>query len=235
MRIMVISISFIFSIASLVSAGRPLSVDDAGTVDLGIYELEIGIGYIEDRDENGETELSLSIKHGLTERMDLGVSLPYIVTTPQSGEGEAGMGDTELSTKFNLIKEKDRCPGFSMTLGMILDTGEDDKGIGAGKIDYSFNNVLTKKFKSVDLHGNFGYTAKAKTASFGVGLEYPVGKSINLVSELTGENKSDSPLEWLVGTNFSGRESLVLDFGIGTGLNDPGCRLKVTGGLTLGF
>ena len=235
MKSLILSLFFMFCIPSLVYSARPLSVDDAGTVDLGICETEVGIGYEQDRKENGEFELSLTIKHGLTERMDLGVSLPYVMTSPKDGNGERGMGDGELATKLNLLKEGDRTPGFSVTFGIIMDTGEENKGIGSGEIDYNFNSILSKELQFITLHGNLGYTAKAKTASFGVALEYPAHERLNLVAELRGENKSDSPIEGLIGANFSARENLTLDFGIGTGLNDYGSRLNLTGGLTFSF
>ncbi|HUW23441.1 MAG TPA: transporter [bacterium] len=235
MKNLILYLFIIFFIPSLVYSARPLSVDDAGTVDSGIYETEAGIGYSQDKEENGETEISLSIKQGLTERMDLGVSLPYVMTSPKDGNGESGMGDAELIAKFNLVKEGDKTPGFSVTLGIIMDTGEKNKGIGSGEIDYNFNSILSKELQFITLNGNLGYTAKAKTASFGIALEYPADERLNLVAELTGENKSDSPIECIIGTNFSARENLILDFGIGTGLNDYSSRLNVTGGLTLSF
>jgi len=226
---------FFFFIPSLIYGSRPLSVDDAGTVDLGIYETEVGIGYLRDKEKNGETEISLAIKHGLTERMDLGVFLPHVITNPKGESGERGMGDAELVAKFNLAREGDRIPGFSVTLGIIMDTGEENKGIGSGEINYVFNSILSKELQFIILHGNLGYTAKGKTASLGIALEYPVDERLNLVAELTGENKSDSPIEALIGASFSVRESLTLDFGIGTGLNDFSSRLNLTGGLTLSF
>jgi len=230
-----ISLFVIFFIPSLIYAARPLSVDDAGTVDLGTYETEVGIGYLRDKEKNGETEISLAIKHGLTERMDLGVFLPHVITNPKGESGERGMGDAELVAKFNLAREGDRIPGFSVTLGIIMDTGEENKGIGSGEINYVFNSILSKELQFIILHGNLGYTAKGKTASLGIALEYPVDERLNLVAELTGENKSDSPIEALIGASFSARESLTLDFGIGTGLNDFSSRLNLTGGLTLSF
>jgi len=230
-----ISLFVIFFIPSLIYGARPLSVDDAGTVDLGTYEAEAGVAYLQDKEDNAETEISLTIKHGLTERTDLGIFLPYMMTRPKEENGERGMGDAELAAKFNLVREGDRIPGFSVTLGIIMDTGEENKGMGSGEIDYVFNSILSKELQFITLHGNLGYTAKAKTASFGVALEYPANEKLNLVAEITGENKSDSPIEALIGANFSATENLTLDFGIGTGLNDYSTRLNVTGGLTLSF
>jgi len=232
---LIISLFVIFFVPSLIYGARPLSVDDAGTVDLGIYETEVGIGYEQDKQENGEYEFSLTIKHGLTERMDLGVSLPYVIVSPKDGNGERGMGDAELTTKFNLMKEGNRTPGFSVTFGIIMDTGEENKGIGSGEIDYDFNSILSKELQFITLHGNLGYTVKAKICSFGIALEYPADEDLNLFAELSGENKSDSPLEGLIGANFSARENLTLDFGIGAGLNDNSSRLNLTGGLTFSF
>ena len=235
MKNLILYLFIIFFIPSLVYSARPLSVDDAGTVDSGIYETEAGIGYSQDKEGNGETEISLSIKQGLTERMDMGVSLPYVMVSPKGENIKSGMGDAELIAKFNLVKEGDKTPGFSVTLGIIMDTGEENKGIGSGEMNYNFNSILSKELQFITLHGNLGYTAKAKTASFGIALEYPADERLNLVAELTGENKSDSPVECLMGTNFSVSENLTLDFGIGTGLNDYSSRLNVTGGLTLSF
>jgi len=219
----------------LIYGARPLSVDDAGTVDLGIFETEVGIGYEQDKEENGESVVSLAIKQGLTERMDLGISLPYVMTSPKDENCERGMGDAELIAKFNLMKEGNRTPGFSVTFGIIMDTGEENKDIGRGEMDYDFNSILSKELQFITLHGNLGYTAKAKTASLGIALEYPAHERLNLVAELTGENKSDSPIQGLIGGSFSARENLTLDFGIGTGLNDYGSQLNLTGGLTFSF
>lgn len=235
MKNLILCLFAILLIYSLVYGARPLSVDDAGTVDSGIYEVEAGISYSQDKEEKGETELSLSITHGLTDRMELGISLPYVTVSPETESSESGMGDAQLTAKFNLAKERDRTPGFSVTFGIIMDTGEKNKDIDSGEIDYNFNSILSKQLQPLVLHGNLGYAAKAKTASFGIAMEYPADERLNLVAELTGENKSDSPIECLIGTNFSTRENLIVDFGIGTGLNNYSSRLNVTGGFTLSF
>jgi hypothetical protein len=53
-------------------AARPFETDDAGTVAPGTFESEFGSESWKD-----DAAFGIGLKHGLTERMDLGVSMGY--------------------------------------------------------------------------------------------------------------------------------------------------------------
>ena len=57
-------------------AARPLSTDDAGTVEKGAFEIEFGTEYVKAVDN--ETNLSLVIKRGILDNLDLGVEIHYL-------------------------------------------------------------------------------------------------------------------------------------------------------------
>jgi hypothetical protein len=62
-------------IPATVFGARPLSTDDAGVVDLGSYEVEFGYGFLSEGDDIESHGLGLSIKHGITERLDFGIGV----------------------------------------------------------------------------------------------------------------------------------------------------------------
>jgi len=88
-------------------AARPLTTDDAWTVEKGEFQLELGFDAL--RQDNHDREYSPSlnlITYGLLERMDLGIGSGYVFSHPKEGERENGMADTEIKLKYRWIDEK---------------------------------------------------------------------------------------------------------------------------------
>lgn len=205
-------------------AARPLTTDDAGTVEAGKFEMEAGYGH----EDFGAScrGLSLSLKHGITARMDLGVG------TGWQFDPDEGAEEVSLSLKWSLIPVKDKFPGFSVSAGFAPSESE-----------YFLNGIVTQPLgEKLSVHVNLGYTVpeayKDGVIFWGGAAEYAVHEKINLVAEVIGEedisDNNEDCRSWLIGANAAVMDFLTLDLGGGTKISDdPGWF--ITGGGTLSF
>lgn len=228
-RSTLVNILGILFLASQCFAARPLTTDDAGTVDRGAFETEVGYDYAEYQDDGESQSIGVSLKHGLTEKFDFCVGVPYEIETE---EGE-GLGGAEVGVKFALLKEKEKFPGVSLTFSS-----------GFGASEYALNGILTKEMGKLVVHLNLGYMATGEVGEKGVttysgAIELPLGEKLVLVGEIVGEadaySNTEDPLEGLLGGNLEVLEALSFDLGIGIGFNDVSPEWRTTVGLTYGF
>jgi len=220
-------IGFIFLlllVPSAVFGGRPLSTDDAGVVDRGSYEVELGYDFLNDNTDAESRSMELSIKHGITEKFDLGIGIPYDI------EPDNGIDNVELAMKFALFNLKSSAGSFVLNYE-------------PGTSEYTAVGILTMETGPVVLHINLGYTVldsdeEEGLVSYAVAVESPVNDKITLVAEVTGEledGASESPVEALLGLSFRAFDAMAFDFGIGGGLNERSSEIRFTLGLTYGF
>lgn len=222
------NIGFVFLllfVPIMVFGGRPLSTDDAGVVDMGSYEVELEYDFLNDNDDVESRCLGLSIKHGMTGRMDIGIGIPYDI------EPDDGLGSVELAMKLALFSLK------SLAVSFVLN-------YAPGASEYTAIGILTVEAGPVAAHINLGYTAvpdseeESGLTAYAVALEYPFSDKITLVSEITGELEAgagEGAAEALLGVSFQAFDAMSLDFGIGGGLNEESSEIKFTLGLTYGF
>lgn len=151
-------------------AAYPLATDDAGTVKANSYELEAGYDNCKDENELISKTCGISFKHGVTEKMDVGISFPYRIDP----DADENLGEATLGFKFSLVKDT-LAVSFSNELG---------------EKDYFINAICTKEFSSVTCSLNAGYLSSGDetirgAGSYGISVEYPI-KSFDLVGELQG-------------------------------------------------
>ncbi len=119
-------------VISITFAARPFNTDDAGTVAPSGFELELGTDVWQD-----EAMLGLSLKHGLTNRMDVGLSLGYTML-PDSADG---FENAEVGFKFAIL------PGlFSTSFTATL-----------GDLDYVLYGIVTRVFGPLQIDINLGF------------------------------------------------------------------------------
>lgn len=214
-----VMLSLVFFIFSEVNAARPLATDDAETVEPGIFEVELGYEFSKNKDQTQSLEFSL--KHGLSERLDLSIAFPYEIAP------EKGLGKAEVEMKFSLLKEKSSLPALSLTFAY-----------GFGTPEYTLNGIMTKGIGGLTVHLNLGYmtageAGKTGTTTYSGAIEYNIGERFVLAAEIVGKVDGERSSEGLVGGRFSISESLAIDLGIGKGFNSP--EWKTTLGLTYEF
>jgi len=221
---------FIFS--TFLYAGRPLTTDDSETVEKGKFELEIGYDWIKNIDKTKSQEIGLSLKGGVTDWMDLGISLPYCIKEADQDVNE--WGKLEIGAKFSLLKEKENTPGLAFTVSGTVSPDEGDKR-------YGLNLILSKNFEKLTTHLNLGiYSLKTvdkneNILTYSGAIEYSIAEKLNFVGEIVGESNEVSPFEILIGINYAFSENFTYDIGISFGLNDDTPDWRITTGITLNW
>ena len=231
---------------SISYAARLLSTDDAGVVKARHMEVEAGFEYVKQADK--ENNLTLCIKYGLIEKLDLGVEVPYQFIDISEGNKVEGIGDIQITTKYNFLDETETLPALALSCVVKTKTGDTNKGLGSGEIDYSLNGIITKEIGDFTTHANLGYTFVGEPESedlddifsYGLSVEYPLIESLNMVGEITGETTfdgdfDDNPFSGLIGFNCILNKRLCFDVGIGFQISKASPDYKIVTGLTLAF
>ena len=233
-------------IPSVAYGARPLSTDDAGTVEKGHMEIESGFEYVKQTDK--ENNLSLVLKYGVFNKLDLGIEIPYKFINFKESANLDGIGDIVFSTKYHLVDETENLPAFALSYSIKTKTGDKDKSLGSGEIDHSLKAIFTKEIADSTTHVNFGYTFVGEPKgedlddifSYSFALEYPFNDNFNIVGEIVGEttferNFDDNPCNGLLGFNYALNETVVFDFGILFEISKASPDYQIRTGLTFGF
>jgi hypothetical protein len=190
---------------------RPFTTDDAGTVAQGIHELELGVDFLSE-----EVTPGLSFKHGLTERMDLGVGVGYTLAP----EENVGFGNAELGLKFSVVPDL-----FAFSV------------IGSfGHEEYILNGIITRNLGPVEIDANFGYETGSAvdeddTVIYALAAIFNAGPHAFGVE---GAGDKDGLYSWLVGGRYTLLEGIAIDAGI-TGGFEEDAVITATAGLHCEF
>ena len=244
--ILFLIIAFTPIMPSIVYAARPLSTDDADVVEQEHIEIESGFEYVGQTDS--EKNLSFVLKYGLVNNLDLGVELPYGFIDSSESSDVDGIGDVKIIAKHHLLDETDNHPALAWSFTLKTKTGNEDKGLGSGEIDYILNGICTKEIFGFIAHLNLGYTFVGEPEgedlddvfSYSLALGYPINKALNIVGEILGETTfdgdfNDNPCSGLAGLNYDFNEMVSYDFGVGFKISEASPDYTVTTGLTFGF
>jgi hypothetical protein len=219
---------------------HPLITDDAGTQGKGKFQTEVSGQHDSDKETvNGVSaeltggQIATTLSYGVIENADLVLSLPYQWDKVKEGGvtvyDEKGVSDMTFEVKWRFF-EKD---GLSLALkpGVKIPTGNDEKGLGAGRTGYQAFFIGSKEAAPWAFHVNVGYignenkTDEEKNiwhASFATTCE--VVKNLKLVGNIGIERNRDKtadkdPAFLLGGVIYSVTERFDIDFGVKYGLN----------------
>ncbi|MCK9420468.1 MAG: transporter [Nitrospirae bacterium] len=235
----------------MVFASHPLITDDAGTQGKGKLQLEVNGEYAHE-DEDGVTEDAIEIatmlSFGIGDNVDvvLGIPCRYIrVKAPGTATGEKGLSDTSLELKWRFY-EKDGL-SFALKPGLTLPTGDEAKGLGAGKATYGLFFITTKELEPWVFHLNLGYgrnenkvDEREEVWHASLASERELVKDLKAVANIGIERNSDRtssthPAFILGGLIYSLSEGLDVDFGVKGGLNKPETDYSILAGAALRF
>jgi len=246
MKIFVGLAVFLLSFSSSAFAARPLSTDDAGTIEKGHIEFEGGFEYVNNVDN--EYNWSTTLKYGLRENWDFGVEIPYQALDVSEGDDVDGVADLVICSKYRLLDQSVNIVNLAINFKIKTKTGNNDKGLGAGDIDYSATAILTKELGNITSHINLGYTYVGgpegtdndSLFSYALALEYPLDNKCNLVGEFTGETNfegdfNNNPFAGLIGCNYAVSEDIAVDLGLAWQISEASPDYKIISGVTLGF
>ncbi|MGB9721943.1 MAG: hypothetical protein ACPL28_10760 [bacterium] len=165
-------------------AARPFGTDDAGTVSPAGYELEIGYDFWKEMGAFG-----VGFKHGLTEKMDVGIGFGFNVLS----EPKKSFMPSELCLKYAIVPDL-----FATSF-----TTE----IGANA--YNLNGIITRCFGALEVDANIGYGTADSTITYAGAIIYSMG-NFTVGGEVSGDKENQ---DWLVGGRYTIREGLMIDVG----------------------
>jgi hypothetical protein len=231
-----------------VFAARPLTTDDASTVEKGKFQVEMGFDAAHQDNRDREYKPSLTLSYGLSEKADIGIGSAYLFVHPQEGGNQDGLGDTEAKVKYRLMEEEEKGwrPAFSIAGKLKAPTASESKGLGSGKADYGVNAIVTKNLsKRWVLHVNMGYTfiggeGASNEMNYSLSAQLIVSDKWALVGEVVGVNNfngrgEDDPFSALVGAYYQINDNFVWDIGFAKGMNSAAPDFRITTGLTFFF
>jgi outer membrane putative beta-barrel porin/alpha-amylase len=137
--------------ATQLQAAHPLITEDTGTQGKGGWQLEI-LG--EDGKARGTgaplERQDAVLSHGVTVTADVQVGLPW---TRQAGG--RGTGDVSLDLKWRFLERGPLSLGLKP--GITLPTGDEAKGLGAGRAAWGTLFILSYDAGSYAIHAHAGY------------------------------------------------------------------------------
>ena len=196
---------------------------------------------------------------GLFENVEIGIEAPLLtLVNDRNGpfRSVTGIGDTNVSLKYNFLREKEgkRRPALAIGLNLELPTGDIRRQLGSGLADFYINGIVQKTLTSrTTLRGNagllfsgnettgaIGVRARGKVLTAGVSLVRQFTDKLDLGFEVTGARAKNLDLgkgriQLLLGGNYSLTENMTFDFAVVAGKDVGSPRAGVQVGLSIDF
>jgi len=242
---------------------QPFVTDDADTTPKGKFHFEFSneFDWLQRSAFPSLTQNTsdFEIDYGLLEDVEIGVAAPVLTifnargTTP---ERVTGMGDMNLSLKYNFLKEreKSRLPAFAVIVNLELPTGDTERGLGSGLTDVYINGVVQKSLTTrTKLRLNTGvlFSGNATTGAIGLrtrglvitsagSLVRQFNAKLQLGAELAGAFARNAQLgkgqlQGMFGGNYQFRSNAGFDFGFVAGKYDASPRVGIQLGVSIDF
>lgn len=259
----VCAIVLIFLVPVGVQAQQPFVTDDADVTAKGRFHFEFSSEFdVLQRSafpNLKQNTADFELNYGLIENVEVGIALPVLTIFNARGTGPetfSGIGDMNLSLKYNFLTEREnsRVPALTVALNFELPTGDPRRQLGSGLADFYINGILQKsltKRTKLRLNGGILFSGNETTGVLGIrsrGNVYTTGGSIvreftpklYLGAELTGAVSSEldlgkGQLQTLIGGNYLLKDNLSLDFAILGGKFVASPRAGVQLGISIDF
>ena len=237
-------------------AAHPLVTDDTGTQGKGKFQLELTGEYNKDKEnvagvsvkETGH-EAAATISYGAGEAIDLVLSCPYQwVKTEENGTttaDEDGISDTVVEAKWRFWQQE--CFSLALKPGIRFPTGNDEKGLGAGKVGGHLFFIGSWELDAWAIHTNLGYIRNENKADeqkniwhASLAATWKFVKDIKLAANVGIERNPDDsakhdPAFLLGGLIYSVTENIDFDCGVKCGINEAETDFSFLAGVALRF
>jgi len=139
--------------AATARAQQPFVTDDADTTPRRHFHFEFsnefdllqGSSFPSRKQNTADFELD----YGLFDRVEIGIESPLLTIFNAPGtipKTPSGVGDTNLSLKYNVLREREnsRMPAMAVAFNLELPTGDTKRQLGSGLADFYMNGILQK-------------------------------------------------------------------------------------------
>lgn len=246
---------FPFSLAPfpLAFGAHPFITDDTGTQGAGNWQLELqaergtfdrtaNVGGVPVQQESRVTVFTPVLTYGVLDNLDVALGLNRAKQrTTENGvvvEESSGTADSTLEMKWRFYE----AGALSLALkpSLLLPTGDENRGLGTGKVSWGVNFIATYEAKPWTFNGNVAYSDvhyklpqdtednRADLWRVSGGLAYEVREGLRLVGEVgvrTNASRSDPYLTGsngqfaMLGAIYSPTDKIDLDVGFRKNLN----------------
>lgn len=231
----ILALVFLLLPAASVFAYRPFNTEDAGVAGKGVLQTEISYDFF--KWKNGDSDqifLLVSPIYGPTENIELSIETPFVIHKSKEGRSE-GVGDINLVGKYVLLWDHYETKDALLTMkGVVkLNSGDFDKGLGRGDVEYSLFPVVSKTVgEFLTVHGQLGYTFVTDRENpelrdyyfYGLALDFALTKPFHFVTELTGNENPDRTLGQqnmaLAGFTYEVNKHITLDATVKKGIGN---------------
>lgn len=243
--------SVLLAAAALITASagaalafHPLMTEDTGFLGGGTRQLETGLEYSDPGGGGYSRSLAGVFSYGVRGGLDIIVGVPW---QELSGGGSAAAGPSDLSLEAKLRVTERAGWTFVLKPGFSLATGDEEKGLGAGKSGFWAYGVAGRTAGPWQFYLNAGYFHNGNN---GGEKEAILKGSAAAVRELGGgfllsadlgvetsaeQGSASHPLHTVLGLVWSPSSFLDLDAGVKLGLNGGADRAGFLAGATLRF
>ncbi len=259
--VVVIALCFGLLLAPRGEAAHPLITDDTGTQGRGKFQLELNAEYGSDREtspgiESTERaiEAGATLSYGIIDPLDAVIGIPHLwvegretdITIPDSVHAsEKGLSDISFELKWRFFEKE----GLSLAVkpGISAPTGNERKGLGAGKYGFSTHFIVTQELEPWEFHVNLGYIRsnnrfdeRENLCHLSFAAEYELFEGLELVANIGQERNPDKttkrkPVFGLLGVIYGITGNLDVDAGIKVGISDPETDISVLAGMAWRF
>ena len=255
---------FLLAVAFPVFAQQPFYTDDTDVADFRKWHLEVTNQFsVLQKNAYPNLRQSTNVFHasyGLMKHVEIGVDGPLITLFNAPGEGleqrPTGLGDLNLSAKWNFREEKNDSRLPAMTLGCALEspTGSVERQLGTGLADFGCGFITQKHLTPkviLRTNNDLQFSGNALTGVVGLqstGFVYFVGVSVtrDITEKLTlgvefnaaaaqFNELSKTALQTQGAGKWQFSERYGLDFGVLIGRYSGSPRLGLQLGMTIDF
>ncbi len=201
--------------AQMCSAPPPLVTGDVPTADQGTFEWYVG-GLHQDSGASITWAAPFSeLVYGITKRWEVTAESAFLIK-----EGEQGVGDTVLGTKYVVLTESEKRPGVALSFEAGLPTGDADRGLGAGAPEYEVRARTQKTFGWFTPIVNVGYTFveeptinsvredRCNTWRASCAQEWRIAEHTKLLTEIYGKTSDEPNGEYRLAANIGFKHNL---------------------------
>jgi len=242
-------------------AAHPLITDDAYTQGRGKFQVELD-NQISDKKETVQNddgtsatvksmaaESKLIVSYGMIDPVDLVVGIPYQWQRTKTDDvltsKADGLADISMEVKWRFFEKN----GFSLAVkpGITLPAGDKDKGLGTGRVGYTFFFIASKEQGPLLFHLNLGYRRNENNVDqrediwhTSLAGEWKLRKNLRFVANIGVERNPDrtssiDPAFLLGGVIYSLTEDFDFDVGIKGPLTPAEPDVTILAGVTYRF
>jgi len=246
----------VFFVSTAAWGSHPLITDDAETQGKGKFQVEVNSQFDFDKEtlngvttESMGTEVMTILSYGLTDTTDLVLSLPYqwgrVKEEGLTVFDGKGISDATLEVKWRFFEKE----GLMLALkpGLIFPTGNEEKGLGAGKVGYQAFFIGTKTADPWEFHANVGYIGNENKVDeekhiwhASLAAEYELFEHLEVVANIGVERNRDrtgsgNPAFLLCGVEYEVAESFSFGLGVKYGLTAAETDWSLLAGVAFRF